>query len=87
MKRLLVGMMGVALLSSALVVNAHQGDMNTEEKSMGSRADMMQMREHMGRAESIMGDIQSNKQPEKRQELMHEHMKQMRMGMDMMHDA
>jgi hypothetical protein len=59
--------------------------MGMQVDSSNVRYQMMNMHEHMGKTENLMHEIQSNKQPEKRQEMMHEHIKQMRMGMDMMH--
>lgn len=85
MKRLMIGILSVALMGAGLSVNAHQQEMGMQGGSNNERSQMMNMHEHMGKTESLMNEIQSNKQPEKRREMMHEHMKQMRMGMDMMH--
>jgi hypothetical protein len=87
MKRLMIGILSVALMGAGLSVNAHQQEMGMQGGSKNERSQMMNMHEHMGKTESLMHEIQSNKQPEKRQEMMHEHMKQMRMGMDMMHGS
>lgn len=84
MKRLMIGILSAALMGAGFSVNAHQQEMGMQNESKFERSQMMNMHEHMGKTESLMQDIQSNKHPEKRREMMHEHMKQMRKGMDMM---
>lgn len=85
MKRLMVGILSVALMGAGLSAYAHQQEMGMQNGGSSDRSQMMKMHEHMGNTENLMQDIQSNKDAEKRQEMMHEHMKQMRMGMGMMH--
>jgi protein CpxP len=85
MKRLMVGILSVALMGVGLSVYAHQQEMGMQNGTNSDRSQMMNMHDQMGKTENLMQDIQSNKKSGKRQEMMHEHMKQMRMGMDMMH--
>ncbi|MGI1668808.1 MAG: hypothetical protein K6L74_00640 [Neptuniibacter sp.] len=87
MKKLLVSALTLAMLSAPASVFAHQGNGEVSAKEMGKRSHMMQMHEHMGKTEQLMEKIKKNPEPEKRQMLMHEHMKEMRMGMDMMNDS
>lgn len=87
MKRLMVGMLSVVLMSVGFSVSAHQQGEGMQKGMDGERSQMMKMHDHIGKTEDLMKEIQSNKHPEKRQEMMHEHMKNMRMGMDMMHGS
>jgi hypothetical protein len=87
MKKLLISALTLAMLSAPVSIFAHQGDEGASGKEMGKRSHMMQMHEHMGKAEQLMEKIKENPEPEKRQMLMREHMKEMRMGMDMMNDS
>jgi hypothetical protein len=87
MKKLLVSVLTLAMLSAPVSIFAHQGDASVSDQEMGKRSQMMQMHEHMGKTEQLMQKIKKSPEPEKRQMLMREHMKEMRMGMDMMNGS
>ncbi|MFW1678342.1 hypothetical protein ACFVYJ_11260 [Pontibacter sp. JAM-7] len=85
MKPVLMSLVFTSLLGSAMLVGAHQNHAaEPPQQNRDQQTRMMQMREHLGRAENIMGQIRDSKQPSEQPALMHQHMQHMRMGMDMM---
>lgn len=86
MKHLIAGVLGVALMGAVLSANAHQEEQGKQARASETQHQMTRMHEHMGKTENLMDEIRNSKQPEKRREMMHEHMNHMRTGMDMMHD-
>ncbi|MFQ3237269.1 MAG: protein CpxP [Paraglaciecola sp.] len=87
MKKLLtLTIASLLIISPVAVVNAQQhGDKKPMSMGMMDEAKMEKMQQHMSKMKTLLGEVKSETDPEKRQELLHKHAQSMGDMMAMMH--